>query len=81
MKLPSNRERADWASIALVAFAEEVRMEDEDRETQLSDLLCDLMHFCNVEKLKWSLCVSRAQNHFREEVAEETGMMHPTELH
>jgi hypothetical protein len=73
MKLPSNRERADWASIALDAFADECNMNDEDRETQLSDLLCDLMHFCDVEEINWTACVERAYDHWREEVREERG--------
>lgn len=71
MKLPTNRERADWASIALDAFVAEMNMQDEDKETQLSDLLCNLMHFCDVEQIDWYRCVARAQDHYREEQAEE----------
>lgn len=74
MKLPSNRERADWASMALDDFADETGMEDEDRKTQITDLLCNLMHFCDIEKIDWNRCVALAQDHYTEEVAEERGI-------
>lgn len=48
-------------------------MDDEDNETILTDLLCDLMHLCDVERIDWSKCVALAQDHYREEVAEEKG--------
>jgi hypothetical protein len=71
MKLPTNRERADWANIALDVFADETGMQDEDREIQLSDMICNLMHFCDVEQSHWELCVAQAQDHYREEVRDE----------
>jgi hypothetical protein len=70
MKLPTNRNRADWASIAIDAYASAVNAADEEPELNVSDLLCDLMHYCNVEQIDWHRCVARAQDHYREEVAE-----------
>ena len=60
-------------SYALQAFQDETLMDDEDNETILTDLLCDLMHLCDVERIDWSKCVALAQDHYREEVAEEKG--------
>jgi len=75
VKLPSNRERADWASMALDTYAETVNTPpDEERELVLSDLLCDLMHYCEVEDIDFHQCVERAEDHFNEEQAEERGL-------
>lgn len=74
MKLPTNRERADWASIALDTYAETVNTPDEERELVLSGLLCDMMHYCEVEEIDWYQCVAWAQYHYREESAEELGL-------
>jgi hypothetical protein len=41
---PSNEQRAEWAAIALRAFALTTGVQNDSFETQLSDLLCDLMH-------------------------------------
>jgi hypothetical protein len=67
---PTNEDRAGWANTAVTAFAEAVRetdMLDEEKELVISDLLCDMMHLCDMEKIDWHRCVARAQDHYREE--------------
>jgi hypothetical protein len=46
---PTNDERAEWAQVALNAFAKETRMDTagEDDATVLGDLLTNLMHWCD----------------------------------
>lgn len=67
----TNADRAEWARNALNAFAVQLNMQGEDFETQISDLLCDLMHLCDEGEIDWSTCVARAQDHYTEEVREE----------
>jgi hypothetical protein len=42
-----NEERADWAQVALDAFAEEVNESDEPTEQLIRDLITDLSHLCD----------------------------------
>ena len=46
-----NRERAQWAQHALETFSRETRMDGEDAETILHDLICNLGHYCCVNDL------------------------------
>ena len=75
MSEPSNSDRADWAYVAVEAFAAEVREEDmlgEETDLVISDLLCDLMHLCDVAEINWTACIERAEGHYREEIDEES---------
>lgn len=69
---PTNNDRADWALVACQAFAAETGMDDDNEELQtvLSDLMCDLFHLCAREKLDLKQIVSGAATNFEEEVAE-----------
>lgn len=41
--------------------------EGDGPELAISDLLADLMHFCKADKIDFSRCLARAQDHFKEE--------------
>jgi len=45
----NNAMRSEWAVAALDTFARVARMEYEDDQTRLADLLADLMHFARAE--------------------------------
>jgi hypothetical protein len=66
-----NDERADWAGEALAAFARVTRMDSagEDAATILSDLLGDLLHWCDRHDLDFEEQLERARGHY----AAETG--------
>jgi len=67
---PSNEDRASWAQQAVAAFAAAINMEDEPLDTVIGDLLADLMHLCDNEKLDFNILLSRAQmNHIEEKEA------------
>lgn len=36
-------------------------------ELAISDLLADLMHYCDADAIDFNVCLARAQDHFREE--------------
>lgn len=66
-----NERRADWAEEAVEAFALASRMEGEDRETQVHDLLADLRHLCDRWGLKWAKILDKALEHYVWEVEED----------
>jgi hypothetical protein len=56
---PSNGDRAEWARIAVEAFREETHMVDDDLDTVIGDLFCDLRHLAARERInnleaKWT---------------------------
>ena len=64
-----NDDRACWAEVALDAFQQETGTEDEDA---LSDLLTDLMHYCDRNGIQWADELARASRNYREETAPTT---------
>lgn len=64
---PANTKRASRARAALRTYSRAVGNGDEDSETQLSDLLCDLMHLADAKQVEWAEVVSRAENHYSAE--------------
>lgn len=79
---PSNADRALWGAWALVGFADATGQRQDvqaDPETVLSDLLCDLMHWCDDQKTSGGLeesidfesALDRARNYYNEECADE----------
>lgn len=69
---PTNRDRAEWATNALDAFQATTGAGAEDA---LSDLLCDLMHFCIYDGNcgeSFEMALDRARSHYAAERAEET---------
>lgn len=68
-KTPTNADRAAWAETILQHFAEIVG--DDEPDTLVSDLLADLMHFCDRDGINFTLCFQRATSYHRDELAEE----------
>lgn len=66
-----NQSRAQWALDALDAFGlatgQRVRNGRDEVEDMIGDLLCDLMHYCEQEKLDFNVLLARGQMHFRDE--------------
>ncbi len=56
--------RAQWAAVALAAFR---RQTGADAEDALSDLLADLMHWCDRSGLSFVDELRRALGHYEEE--------------
>lgn len=71
MNGPDNLDRAQWARLALVTFAEATRQDGDEHEEVVSDLLCDLRHFCDLAELDWTDLLRRAEMHYEAEVEEE----------
>lgn len=62
-----NYNRANWAQAALEAFQKETRTDAPDA---CSDLLADLMHFCDRYGLDFDSELARAKMHYEEETAD-----------
>lgn len=67
---PDNYDRAEWARVGVMAFADETGIGNEDMHTQIGDLLADLMHLADLEGLDWETVVRRATMHYEDEIAE-----------
>ena len=69
--MPRNRndDRASWAEVALVdalrAFMKTTRT---DREDALSDLLADLLHWCDSNDIDFDRELERGRGHYAEEL-------------
>lgn len=66
-----NKDRAISARKTLDFFAKQQGVQDEDRATQASDLLCNLMHYCRSTALDFDTVLNRAHGHYTEELEEE----------
>lgn len=66
-----NKDRAISARETLDYFAKRQGVQDEDRETQLSDLLCNLMHYARAAAIDFDSCLTRGHGHYTEELEEE----------
>lgn len=56
-----NDDRASWAGVALEAFMGQT---GTDKEDALSDLLCDLMHYCDRNAEGFEAALERARVHY-----------------
>ena len=65
-----NDDRAEWADAAIKAFAFTVRMDPvvEGEDTVLTDLLTDMMHWCDRRSFTFADCLRRAQAHYEAEI-------------
>jgi hypothetical protein len=66
-----NERRAEWAQCAIDAFIETTGTDPEDA---LSDLLCDIMHWCDIaenESPGFDAELDRAKGHYEYEVVED----------
>jgi hypothetical protein len=57
----TNKDRAEWAAAALRHFQ---CTTGTDYDDALSDLLCDLRHWCNREKVSFGSALKRAEEHY-----------------
>lgn len=64
-----NEERASTALRAVEAFWG--NQGPEELETKISDLLANLRHLCDAEKIDFNKCNARGQYHHTAEVEEE----------
>lgn len=71
---PDNLDRAEWAEHALSVFCEETGLDQEaERQSAVSDMLCNLGHYCDLHDLdfltvaSWAIGVWDAEK--REEAA------------
>jgi hypothetical protein len=72
----TNADRADFALTALEAFAAQTGQLksgqwDEDMQTVVQDLLCDLMHYCGQNNIDFALTLKGALGCYKEEQEEE----------
>lgn len=67
----NNAERSTYALSSVNTFAIATGIQDEDMETQISDLLADLMHLADEHDIDWAYLDQRAGDHYRAEVEEE----------
>lgn len=70
---PTNEDRAGWAQCALDAFAHTTSMDTagEDDKTVLSDLLVDLMHWCDLNEVAFDEVLANAADTYAQEVEED----------
>lgn len=62
--MPTNLDRAEWAAAALRHFQ---CTTGTDYDDALPDLLCDLHHWCNREKVNFDSALKRAQENYDNE--------------
>lgn len=70
----TNKNRAGWASHAVLAYAigkEGKRKLYDKADLVLSDLLCDLHHYADMKGIDFKVCASRAASAYSEEIADE----------
>lgn len=63
-----NDRRAEWAGYALAAFMSQT---GSDRESAVTDLLCDLMHLADREGADFDSDLARARMHYSCETEDE----------
>jgi hypothetical protein len=67
----ANKDRASWADDGINAFVDTTGTDPEDA---VSDLLCDIMHWCNMpdnESPGFEAELERAQGHYDSEIEED----------
>lgn len=64
----NNQKRAANAAKAITTYKKEA---GTDMESVLSDLLCDLIHWADVENYDFHAALERAKVHYKTEVIEE----------
>ncbi len=69
--MATNRDRAGWAHEGLQTYGNLTGVISEDLETQMSDLVGDLMHLARLEGVDFEDVLRRGRGHFHTEVAEE----------
>lgn len=70
MQEPTNVDRAGWARVGLAAFSRRTGEAGNEIETQLVDLLTDLMHLADYEGVDKDEVLDRALWHYAQDVRE-----------
>jgi hypothetical protein len=65
--------RAAWADAAVAEFAKQVGMDRsgelaQEKDVVLGDLLCDIMHWCDVYKIDFAVVCRKAAEDYRYEL-------------
>jgi hypothetical protein len=78
MNTPTNNDRANRAFDAVVAYSDSASFSDlsgdslqEETESFVADLLCDLQHLCKRDGLDFETLLACARGNFDEERTEE----------
>jgi hypothetical protein len=66
--MPTNLDRAEWAAAALRHFQ---CTTGTDYDDALTDLLCDLHHWCDRENVNFQAALDRGRQHYDTESSEE----------
>ena len=66
--MSQNDQRAKWAGRAVDVFMETTGTDQEDA---VSDLLCDIMHYCDRNATDFLSEVARARGHYEYEILEQ----------
>lgn len=61
---PTNEDRSEWAEAALYAFEVETGMQGEEKQTVLTDLLTDLLHWAKRHNVSFERTLADAREHF-----------------
>ena len=68
---PTNEYRVTVAAKIVEKYAKKSGLENDELETQVSDLVSDLRHFCAFKGVPFSEVLRRSENHFTAEVTGE----------
>ena len=68
MDIRTNKDRAESAFRALQKFSQVTDIQDEEPETQISDLLCNLQHYADEQGVDFRACLDRGNRNYSEEV-------------
>lgn len=84
---PCTADRVTWAEVAVANFARAADSAGDlstDSETVLTDLLADLMHWCDAQNcrprvkrhIEFESALARARKHYKKEIAERITSVH-----
>jgi hypothetical protein len=68
----TNQQRAEMAYRALNKFSVLTGVEGEATDDQLSDLLCNLMHYADEQAVDFDECIKLAKHHYKNEIELES---------
>ena len=68
LKLPTNREKAEWARKSVRYYAKLMGEPKEPLKTKTSDLLADIMHMAHQKKMNFEEMLDMARGHFGYEI-------------
>lgn len=69
----TNEERAESAQVALTAFISHIHLNQEQPRDQIIDLVANLFHLCDAEKITVGSVIDQARTHYVDEKREGEG--------